>query len=46
MATTARASVNMARKTSSVLAQSSKNILKQIALAGNDAYDMVLNGDL
>jgi len=41
---TAKASMNIARETSSVLARSSKHVLKQITLAGKDVYD-VLNGD-
>ncbi|KAL7550183.1 hypothetical protein ACHAWF_013456 [Thalassiosira exigua] len=42
-ATTARASLNIARGTSTVLARSGKHALKQIALAGKEVYD-VING--
>ena len=36
---------NIARETSTLLARSSKHVLRQVTLAGKDAYDIVLNGD-
>jgi hypothetical protein len=35
----------IARETSTFLARSSKHVLRQVTLAGKDAYDIVLNGE-
>ncbi len=35
----------IARETSTLLARSSKHVLRQVTLAGKDAYDIVLNGE-